>query len=254
MNVDEHNRRVWDEAARNRGEWSTPVDDDEIAAALRGDWHINLTPQLAVPDSWIPPLVGADVLGLASGGGRQGPILAAAGANVTVLDASEGQLALDRDVAERHGLPLATAQGDMRDLSRFADASFDVIVHPIANCYVAEVRPIWREAFRVLRPGGLLLAGWQNPALYLFDAAAHERGVLTVRHRLPFADDTDLPASERERRIAQGVALEFGHTLEDQIAGQLDAGFVLTDLYEDRQPNLALAAHMATAVATRAAR
>jgi 2-polyprenyl-3-methyl-5-hydroxy-6-metoxy-1,4-benzoquinol methylase len=70
------------------------------------------------------------VLCLASGGGQQGPILAAAGARVTVFDNSPQQLAQDRFVARREGLTLETVEGDMRDLSVFADVSFDLIVHP----------------------------------------------------------------------------------------------------------------------------
>jgi SAM-dependent methyltransferase len=130
------------------------------------------------------------VLCLASGGGQQGPILAAAGARVTVFDNSPQQLAQDRHVARRDRADLATVEGDMRDLSAFADASFDLIVHPTSNLFVPDVRPVWRECFRVLRPGGVLLAGFCNPILYLFDQELADDGVLQVRHALPYSDLT----------------------------------------------------------------
>ncbi len=57
----------------------------------------------------------------------------------------------------------------MRDLSAFADESFDLVFHPVSNLFVPEVRPVWNEAFRVLRRGGSLLAGFLNPAVYIFD-------------------------------------------------------------------------------------
>jgi hypothetical protein len=96
------------------------------------------------------------------------------------------------------------------------------------------VRPVWDESFRVLRPGGVLLAGFNNPAVYLFDYELADReGVLQVKYSLPYSDLGSLPASERQHVIESGAPLEFSHTLEDQIGGQLDAGFILTGLYED---------------------
>ncbi len=93
-----------------------------------------------------------------------------------------------------------------------------------------EVRPVWREAFRVLGCGGVLLAGFANPILYIFDEAASENGELRVRHTIPYSDLTSLTDEERRQYASKGEPLNFGHTLEDQIGGQLDAGFVLTGL------------------------
>ncbi len=94
-------------------------------------------------------------------------MLAAAGARVTVLDNSPRQLTQDRFVADREHLALQLVEGDMADLSQFASESFDLVFHPVSNCFVPDVRPIWREAFRVLRPGGRLVAGFLNPLVYL---------------------------------------------------------------------------------------
>jgi SAM-dependent methyltransferase len=169
-----------------------------------------------------------------------------------VFDLSPQQLAQDRYVAGREGLTLTTVEGDMADLSAFADASFDLIVHPCSNLFVPEVRPVWREANRVLRPGGTLLAGFCNPALYLFDQKLADEGVLQVRHKLPYSDLTSLPPDELQIYLEEEQPLEFGHTLEDQIGGQLDAGLVLTGLYEDGWPGMALADYMPIFLATRA--
>ena len=65
--------------------WTIPVSSDDISAARRGDWDIVLTPTKPVPHQWFSVLTDLDVLCLASGGGQQGPILAAAGANVTAM-------------------------------------------------------------------------------------------------------------------------------------------------------------------------
>ena len=153
MDVREHNRIVWNKSIEWGNPWTIPVGPEEIAAARRGEWDIILTPTKPVPKAWFPRLTdsgrlqGVRVLGLASGGGQQGPILAAAGARVTVFDNSPRQLGQDRMVAEREGLEIATVEGDMRDLSVFEDGSFDLIVHPVSNVFVPDVRPVWREAF-----------------------------------------------------------------------------------------------------------
>nr|QQZ51263.1 class I SAM-dependent methyltransferase [Phenylobacterium glaciei] len=212
-----------------------------------------LTPNIPVPRDWFGDLDGRDVLGLASGGGQQGPILAAAGAKVTVFDASERQLAQDQAVAARDGLVLTTRQGFMHDLSAFADDSFTLIFHPVSNCFAPEILPVWREAYRVLRPGALL-AGFMNPMVYVFDAAAEDRGELIVKHALPYADITHLPADDLQRLIARDHTVEFSHTLEAQIGGQLQAGFVLTHMFEDRDggaPANVRSAYFPTCMATR---
>lgn len=249
----EYNRRAWDKAVERRSEWTIPVSSETIAAARRGEWQIVLTPEKPAPRAWFPEdLRGCDVLGLAAGGGQQGPILAATGANVTVFDNSPRQLAQDRLVAGREGLAIRTVQGDMADLGVFPADCFDLIVHPCSNMFAPAVRPVWREAFRVLRPGGVLLAGVTNPALYVFDQQLADEGVLRVRHSLPYSDLSSISAEERRRYMDDLQPLEFGHTLEDQIGGQLDAGFVLTGFYEDGWTGMALAKYMPIFIATRA--
>ncbi len=252
--VARENRRAWDAMVSRANQWTVPVDAAKIAAARRGTWEIVLTPTRPVPRHWYPPLAGAPVLCLAGAGGQQAPILAAAGAHVTVLDNSPRQLEQDQVVARREGLSITSVLGDMRDLSAFPDRSFALVFHPCSNAFVPDVRPVWREAFRVLRPGGVLLAGFTNPIEYLFDAVAYERGELVVRHQIPYSDVTDATPEERAQREANGDPLAFGHTLEDQVGGQLDAGFVLTAMFEDRWPETTLGRHMASFMATRAVR
>jgi len=252
MDVRDHNRRIWDSFTEQACPWTRPVTPDEVERARQGRWQIYLTPSRPVPADWLRPLDGRDVLCLASGGGQQGPILAAAGATVTVLDFSARQLERDRAVAEHDGLDLRLLQGDMADLSAFAESSFDLVVLPVANVYIPDLAPLWREAARVLRPGGGLLAGFMNPDIYIFDQEAQAAGQLTVRYPLPYSELTSLSAEERQRLIDDGDALQFSHTLEDQIAGQLAAGLQIAGFYEDRRAGHPMAAFMPTHLATRA--
>lgn len=249
-----YNRKAWDGLVDRQNQWTIPVASQVIQAARHGRWSIVLTPHKPVPASWFPPLPGLETLCLAGAGGQQAPVLAAAGAKVTVFDNSPRQLAQDRAVANRDGLTLETLEGDMRDLSRFADGTFGLVVHPCSNCFVPEVRPVWREVARVLRPGGVLLAGFINPVSYIFDEKLAEQGELKVRHRLPYSDLSSLTEAERTQLMAAGEPLTFSHSLEDLLGGQLDAGLVLTALYEDDWPGQAIAQHLPSFIATRAIR
>lgn len=233
MDVLRHNRDAWDRNVAAGNRWTVPVGTDVVARARAGDWSIVLTPTRPVPREWLGEVRGKRILALASGGGQQGPVLAAAGARVTVLDASPAQLEQDRLVATREGLVLETVLGDMADLGAFPDASFDLVVNPCSTCFVPDVLPVWREAARVLRPGGALLAGHVHPIVFAVDAALLEKGELRLRHRIPYSDLTSVTEEERAGLVPPGAPLEFGHALGDLLGGQLAAGLSITGLYED---------------------
>ena len=138
----------------------------------------------------------------------------------------------------------------MRDLSAFADDAFDIIVNPVSNVFCPDLPPVWAEAFRVLRPGGLLLTGFMNPDVYLFDEKSLDQQELVVRHRLPFSS-LDLSECDRLRTYGDGP-IEYSHSLTDQIGGQLSAGFMLTDLTEARHDADITAQYLPAYIATRA--
>jgi ubiquinone/menaquinone biosynthesis C-methylase UbiE len=236
FNIVEYNRAAWDREVGKGNPWTIPVTREVIAQARQGNWNILLTPTIPVPREWFGELCNKEVLCLASGGGQQGPVLVAAGAQVTVLDNSPAQLAKDRLVAEREDLQLITIQGDMMDLGMFPDEQFDLIFHPISNTFVPDVVKVWKEAFRVLKHGGSLLAGFTNPTIYIFDTDSLERGIFEVRNPLPYSDIESLDKETLQYRLNTGRPMEFSHTLNAQIGGQIAAGFIITGFYEDRDP------------------
>lgn len=258
MDIVEYNRNAWNLQSLDGCRWSTPVEDAVIERARAGDWSLVLTPNRPVPAEWYPShprLDGCEVLALASGGGQQVPVMAAAGARVTSFDASDVQLDKDLETAARHGLEIAAEQGDMADLSRFDDGSFDLIFHPVSNVFAARVRPVWEECARVLRPGGRLLAGFMNPSFFLFDhQLAETTGELRVIHALPYSDLDSLDHQLLSEQMEAQLSVEFSHSLEDQIGGQCDAGLVVTALYEDGWDEASSALHKWTPIfiATRA--
>ena len=207
-------------------EWGKPISHDDYVKAQKGEWDVLLTPTKPLPHEWLGDLRGKKVLGLASGGGQQMPIFAALGADCTVLDYSSKQIASERMVAEREGYQIRIIQGDMTRPLPFEDEEFDLVFHPVSNCYVEEVRPIWKECYRVLKHGGYLVAGTDHYINYIVDS--DEKRIV---NSLPF---NPLKNPEQMKQLQdEDAGVQFSHSLEEQIGGQLEAGFRLLSLYED---------------------
>jgi SAM-dependent methyltransferase len=237
VDIEAANRAAWDVAVeRGDNPYTQVVSTEQVTAARAGSWTIHLSETRPVPAEWFPPLDRLRVLCLASGGGQQAPILAAAGARVTLLDASPRQLGQDAYVAERDGLDLELVQGNMADLSAFPDETFSLVVNPVSTLFVPDVAPVWRECRRVLPSGGILMTGFMNPDEFVFDPdALDNRREFVVRYSLPYVEHETLSQAQRQDRIAAGEMFHFSHTMEAQLGGILRAGFVITDFYEDRR-------------------
>ena len=226
--------------------WGIPVTHEEYLEAVSGVLKVVLTPTKTVPADWFGELRGKKLLGLASGGGQQMPLLSAAGAVCTAMDLSDRQLDSERMVSEREGYTIEVVKADMTERFPFADESFDIIFHPVSNCYIRDVQHVWNECFRILKHGGILLAGVDNGFNFLFDDDE-----TTLKYTLPF-DPLSNPEQMKDL-IDTDSGVQFSHTLEEQLGGQLKAGFVLTDLYEDTNGEGVLHEHnIPSFIATRA--
>jgi len=251
MTYIEENSKIWDERSENNDTWSIPVTSEMVKLARDGVWSILLTPTKAVPAKWFPEKLGEKkILCLASGGGQQGPILTATGADVTVFDNSKVQLEKDEFVAKRDNLEIKTVQGNMQDLSVFEDETFDCIIHPWSNGYIDDIRPVWKECARVLKKNGILLSGFGNPIEYIFDVGKLEQGIFTVTNKIPYADVDHMDDPETRKVVESGGYL-WSHTLEEQIQGQIEAGFAIIGFYEDIG-GTALDDYINSSIATRA--
>lgn len=225
-NYTEVNSKVFDKWVEEGWEWGQPISHEDFERAKNKDWYVLLTPTKPVPKEWFNELKNAEILGLASGGGQQMPIFTALGARCTVLDYSEKQLLSEKEVARRENYEIKTVRADMTKPLPFEDESFDLIFHPVSNCYVEEVAPIWKECYRLLKKDGILMAGLDNGMNFVFD---DEETMLT--YKLPF---NPLKNKEQyENSINNDWGIQFSHTIEEQIDGQLRAGFILTNIYQD---------------------
>lgn len=220
------NARAVDQWVEEGWVWGVPVTRETWANAAAGRWDVVLTPNIPVPHAWFGDMKGKRVLGLACGGGQQMPIFAALGAQCTVLDISEKQLESERMVARREGYEIRVIRGDMTRPLPFSDGEFDLIFHPVSNCYIRDVQPVWRECFRVLKPGGALLAGLDNGINFVFDDQEE-----ALKYRLP-VDPLDRTRTDTQWYDTDG-SVQFSHPIGDQVGGQLAAGFILTHIFED---------------------
>jgi SAM-dependent methyltransferase len=134
----------------------------------------------------------------------------------------------------------------------FANSSFDLVFNPCSTVFMPDVRAIWRECARVLRPGGILMTGSMNPVHYIFDLYKSDEGILEVAHSIPYSDLTSITQEDLEEHMEKGLPVEFGHSLTDLLGGQCSAGFAITDMYEDYMLDSPLHNFHPSYIATRA--
>lgn len=227
------NAEIWDSVNECLTDKTTAISHEDYLAAKEGALNIPLAGVRPVPRSWLPPLKDSDVLALACGGGQQAPVFAAHGARVTVTDVSARQLDHERLVAQREGYDIHIIEADMSQTFPFEDASFDLIFNPVSNCYIRDILPMQRECARVLRPGGVLMTAFVKEEHFLFDPDFQREEALISRHPLPFDPLRDLTEAQRRKQLDNRMPLAFSHTLTEQLGGLMQAGFELTDIFED---------------------
>ncbi|HEY5311328.1 MAG TPA: class I SAM-dependent methyltransferase [Pirellulales bacterium] len=213
----EHNRQAWDARVRKRQRFTQPAADEDLAR-----------PQEQIDTLWLGDVAGKRLLCLASGGGRQSILYAAAGAIVTVVDLSREMLALDRQVAAERGLDVRTVETSMEDLSMFAAGQFELVVQPVSTCYVPDVTLVYRQVARVLVAGGLYVSQHKQPASL---QAAVQASPLGYELLEPYYRSGPLPPVAGSPHREHGT-LEFLHRWEDLLGGLCRAGFVIEDLVE----------------------
>ena len=215
-----HWERMVDEACGFTIPW-LDLDLDSIRRHICGELvpvPENLTEMY--PARLLEDVVDKDVLCLASGGGQQSAVFGLLGARVTVVDLAEGQLVGDRTAAAHYGYAVTTRQADMRDLSCFGDASFDLVWQAPSLSYVPEVRPVFAEVRRVLRSDGIYRTEFGNPATQFVDTDAWDGG--GYRITIPYAI----------RRLGDGVPVDYRHFLQEIFNGLIGEGFVIQEVLE----------------------
>jgi SAM-dependent methyltransferase len=170
------------------------------------------------------------VLCLAAGGGTHGPLLAMAGATVTVVDFSAKQLEIDQAIANRLALPLRTIQSSIEDLSLLATHSFDIVVQPVSMCYVKDVTCVYRQVARVTRPDGLYISQHKQ-------TAAMQAGIRWTEGygyviATPAEDGQIAPEVPDCSPFREQGTIEYIHSFGTLLGGLCQNGFVIEDFSE----------------------
>jgi len=214
------NRHAYDLMAKQQHVLAQPVKPDELKNPL----------QVVDSRGWLGSSIrGWKVLCLAAGGGRHSILYSAAGADVTVVDISDGMLELDRAACERYKFSARLIQASMLSMPMLKDEEFDLVIHPVSTCYVQQLFPVFEEVARVLRPGGLYISQHKSPfnlqtTLHTFQGrywVETEVGGVAVA----------VPSHQRSP-LRESNATEIAHSLEDILGGICRSGMVIEDLSE----------------------
>lgn len=227
------NADIWSNINECLTDKSCVVSHESYLCAKNGELKVSLAGVKEVPREWFPELKGTELLGLASGGGQQGPIFVAHGANVTIMDLSDGQLANEKYVAERENYEINLVKSDLSKPFPFQDQSFDIIFNPVSNCYIEDIQPMWIECARVLKLNGILLMAFVKEEHFMFYPDFKNENVLISRFSLPYNSIRDLSDEQKQERLNENLPFSFSHTLTEQIGGLIKAGFEIVDIYED---------------------
>ena len=221
-----------DHRSSNQQAWNQLADSGSLFARVATDAECRNPLQALDGRGWLPTSVaGLDVLCLASGGGWQSILYAAAGARVTVVDLSESMLRLDSREARRRGFQIQTVHTSMEDLSMFAEESFDIVHQPVSTCYVPDLKCVYSEIARIVRSDGLYISQHKQP-LSLQISHKNERQQFVIG--VEYYHEGPLP-NQQDTSYRETGATEYLHRLE-QIVGDLClAGFVIEDLREPKR-------------------
>lgn len=217
---------------QNASAWNRLSDDGSQFAKVASDEECRDPLNTLDSRDWLPASVeGKDVLCLASGGGWQAILYAAAGARVTVVDISASMLNRDRREAERRSLTVTTLEASMDDLSALRDESFDIVHQPVSTCYVNDIEKVYAEIARVSRDGALYISQHKQPtSLQITDRDARDRYIVGFE----YYQSGPLPKSGDTAYRETGT-VEFLHRWNELVGGLCRAGFVLEDLREPRR-------------------
>ena len=120
------NRARWEAEVIKKNGFTVPwldLDKDDILRYAKGEldpvpYHLyQIYPAYLLGD-----VADKDVLCLAAGGGQQSAVFGLLGAQVTVIDFTQGQLDGDTAAAKHYGYPVETLRLNIRDLSAIEDA------------------------------------------------------------------------------------------------------------------------------------
>ena len=223
--------------------WMIPISHKDFLRAKNKEPLLTITPLKKVPFEWYSDCKNKKILGIAAGGGQQMAILSALGGICTLFDISDDQIEADKFVSNREGYSISIIKGDMSNKLPFADETFDIIINPISNHYIDNIDYLFTEIYRVLKKGGKFIAGLETEIYWTINNETH-----CLENKLPFNPLKDKKLLNQ--LINEGNAIQFSHTTVEQIKGQLKAGFIIKDIFEDTEKGIFKNLNISTSIGT----
>lgn len=221
------NTQHWERMVREGNGYTQPwldLDPEAVRRYAGGELDPAPDPLAQIyPADLLTDVQGRDVLCLASGGGQQSAVFGLLGARVTVVDFAAGQLVGDRLAAAHYGYAITALLTDMRDLSALGAETFDLVYQPPSLSYVPDVRPVFAEVSRVLRPGGRYAVALTNPAVQFVDADAWDGQGYRIT----------TPYAVRRHDAAEQGRIDFRHYWYEISDGLLAHGLSIERLVDD---------------------
>jgi ubiquinone/menaquinone biosynthesis C-methylase UbiE len=224
-------------AEYNQARWKALVEADALFTRPKLNLDTDSTRQMIDFDGNLGDVAGKDVLCLACGGGQQSAAFALLGANTTVFDISDEQLEQDKKVAEHYGFEIQIVEGDMRDLSRFEKASFDIVNHAYSLNFVPDAAEVFRQVARVLRIGGIYHFGCANPFVMGVEQKDWNGEGYILKEpyiggaRISYDDQNWVYNRETHEKVPNSI--EYRHTLSNIFNGLIKNGFVISHVSDN---------------------
>lgn len=217
-----HNRLAWNQMASSGHVLTRPASEEELQRPL----------QTVDAIGWLGESIrGWNVLCLAAGGGRHGPLYAAAGARVTVVDLSPAMLEVDRQIAKKRQLSIRTIETSMDNLQCFESGEFDLVIHPVSTCYLPSLRVLFPEVARVTRGGGIYVSQHKQP-VNLQASLQTFTGQYVIEHA--YYDSSPVAPAVQPSRLREPNTREFAHSWTEILAGICRSGFSIVDVTEPK--------------------
>ena len=201
--IHDHNRAAWDARVQGGKRFTVAATNEEMERPL----------EILDPLGWLGgDITDKRILCLGAGGGRHGPMLAQAGARVTVVDISPEMLRLDTELAEAKGLQVETIETSIDDLSMLPEATYEAVMQPVSTCYVPDIRLAYHELARVMMPGGVYISRHKQPTNLQVDLAPTAQRFLIDS---PYYLDGPLSPAKRPGPHREKGTMEFLHQWGD---------------------------------------
>ena len=220
--IHDHNRAAWDARVQGGKRFTVAATNEEMERPL----------EILDPLGWLGgDIIDKRILCLGAGGGRHGPMLAQAGARVTVVDISPEMLRLDTELAEAKGLQVETIETSIDDLSMLPEAAYEAVMQPVSTCYVPDIRLAYHELARVMMPGGVYISRHKQPTNLQVDLAPTPQGFVIDS---PYYLDGPLSPAKCPGPHREQGTMEFLHQWGDLLGGLCESGFVIEAVTEPK--------------------